>query len=41
MRCKYILLRIDIYFSECFLEVEIDEKGLAEALFLRKKDKKH
>ena len=27
MRCKYILLRIDIYFSECFLEVEIDEKG--------------
>ena len=26
-RCKYILLRIDIYFSECFLAVEIDEKG--------------
>ena len=25
--CKYILLRIDIYFSECFLAVEIDEKG--------------
>ena len=25
--CKYILLRIDIYISECFLEVEIDEKG--------------
>ena len=26
-RCKYILFRIDIYFSECFLAVEIDEKG--------------
>ena len=25
--CKYILFRIDIYFSECFLSVEIDEKG--------------
>ena len=25
--CKYILFRIDIYFSECFLAVEIDEKG--------------
>ena len=25
--CKYILFRIDIYFSECFLVVEIDEKG--------------
>ena len=24
--CKYILLRIDIYFSECFLAVEIDAK---------------
>ena len=24
--CKYILFRIDIYFSECFLAVEIDEK---------------
>ena len=24
---KYILFRIDIYFSECFLAVEIDEKG--------------
>ena len=23
----YIFFRIDIYFSECFLEVEIDEKG--------------
>ena len=25
--CKYILFRIDIYFSECFLAVKIDEKG--------------
>ena len=24
--CKYILFRIDICFSECFLAVEIDEK---------------
>ena len=24
--CKYILFRIDIYFSECFLAVKIDEK---------------
>ena len=24
---KYILFSIDIYFSECFLAVEIDEKG--------------
>ena len=25
--CKYILFRIDIYFNECFLAVETDEKG--------------
>ena len=25
--CKHILFRIDIYFSECFLAVDIDEKG--------------
>ena len=25
--CKYILFRIDIYFSECFLAVKINEKG--------------
>ena len=25
--CKYILFRIDIYFSECFLAPETDEKG--------------
>ena len=25
--CRHILFRIDIYFSECSLAVEIDEKG--------------
>ena len=25
--CKYILFRADIYFSECFLAVQIDGKG--------------
>ena len=25
--CKYILFRIDIYFNNCFVAVEIDEKG--------------
>ena len=25
--CKYISFRIDIYFSECLLAVEIDENG--------------
>ena len=37
--CKYILFRIDIYFSECFLAVEIDEKGHTwqRHYFLRKK----
>ena len=40
--CKYILFRIDIYLSECFLALEIDEKGhTVEKLFLKKKDKKH
>ena len=38
---KYILFRIDIYFSECSLAVEINKKGLTEILFLKKKDKKH
>ena len=28
--CKYILFTIDIYFSECFLAVEIDEKRHTE-----------
>ena len=28
--CKYILFRTDIYFSECFLAVEINEKGNAD-----------
>ena len=25
--CKYILSRINIYFRQCFLAVQIDEKG--------------
>ena len=28
--CKCILFRIDIYFSECSLAVQIDEKGLTD-----------
>ena len=41
-RCKYILFRIDVCFSEYILAVEIDEKNmLAETLFLRRKGKKH
>ena len=39
--CKYILFRIDIYFSDRFLAVEIDKEIVTEILFLRKKDKKH
>ena len=39
---KHILFRIDIYFTEYFLAIEIDEKGhKIETLFLKKKDKKH
>ena len=39
---KYILFRVYIYFSECFLTVEIDEKAHTdETLFLKKKDKKY
>ena len=39
--CKYILFRIDIYFSECFLAVEIEEKGHTEReiIFVEKKTK--
>ena len=40
--CKYILFRIDIYFSECFLAVEIDEKRHSDSeIIFEKKDKKH
>ena len=35
------LFRIDVYFTEYLLAVEIDEKGYTETLFLRIKDKKH
>ena len=34
-----ILFRVDIYFSEYILSVEVDEKG--EILFLKEKCKKH
>ena len=39
--CKYILFRIDIYFSERFLAVEIDEKGHTnkDIIFEEKKQK--
>ena len=39
--CKYILFRIDIYFSECFLAVEIDEKGNTDRdlIFEKKRQK--
>ena len=39
--CKYILFRIDIYFSEYFLAVEIDEKGHTDRdlIFEEKKTK--
>ena len=39
--CKYILFRIDIYFSECFLAVEIDEKEHTdrEIIFEEKRQK--
>ena len=30
--CKYVLFRIDIFFSECFLAVEIDKKRHTEKL---------
>ena len=37
---EYTLFRIDVYFTEYFLAVEIDEK-LTGSLFLKKKDKEH
>ena len=36
---EFMLFRVDVYFTEYLLAVEIDEK--TETLFLRKKDKKH
>ena len=40
--CEYILFRIDVYFTEYLLAVEIDEKNmLAETLVLRRKSKNH
>ena len=39
--CQYILFRTDIYFSECFLAVEIDEKGHTDGdiIFEKKRQK--
>ena len=40
--CEYILFRIDVYFTEYFLAVEIDEQSHeGRELILRKKEKKH
>ena len=39
--CKYILFRIDVYFTEYLLAAEIDEKGHTETLFFRRNNKKH
>ena len=39
--CEYILFRIDVYFTEYHLAVEIDEKNmLAETLFFEEKRQK-
>ena len=39
--CNYILFRIDVYFSEYFLAVEIDEKGHTDRdLFFNEKRQK-
>ena len=40
--CKYILFRIDVYFSGCSVAVEIDEKGHTDRdLIFEKKDEKY
>ena len=40
--CEYILFRTDVYFTEYFLAVEIDEQNHeGRELFLRRKDKRH
>ena len=39
---EYILFRIDIYFTEYFLAIEIDEKGHTDRdIIFEKKEKKH
>ena len=38
--CKYILFKIDIYFSECSLAVEIDKKGVDRDLIFEEKRQK-
>ena len=37
--CEYILFRIDAYFTESFLAVEMNKTTKAEKLFLKKKHK--
>ena len=40
--CEYILFRIDVYFTESFLAVEIDEQNYeGRDLIFEKKDKRH
>ena len=40
--CEYILFRIDVYFTEYFLAVEIDEQNHeGRDLIFEKKDKRH
>ena len=39
---EYILFRIDVYFNDYLLAVEINEKNmLTETLFLKRKEKKY
>ena len=40
--CEYIFFRIDVYFTESFLAIEIDEKCHTDRdLIFEEKDKKH
>ena len=40
--CKYILIRIDVYFNKFLLAIELDEKGHPDRdLIFEEKDKKH
>ena len=39
--CKYTLFRIDIYFSECSLAIEIDEKGHTDRDLIFEKKKQN
>ena len=40
--CKYILIRIDVYFNKFLLAIELDEKGHPDRdLIFEEKHKKH